>query len=77
MLGRPPIHGPGTRLRVVLEDETGPIPEGVAPLALGEDIDPVRIRGGGPVEHLLPGSSPAYRRQRGRIAAEYYEIVPR
>jgi hypothetical protein len=60
------------RLCVHLEAE-GPVPD-TEPLAFGSDIPPERIRSGGPVEHLLSGTSDAYAARRREIVDEYYDV---
>lgn len=76
LLGRPPIHGPGSKLRVAVESsDPQDLSSDAVPLLIEEVVEPHRIRAGGPVEHLLPGSSSGYHKQRMRIAAEYYDIV--
>ncbi len=45
-----------------------------ASLLISDEIPEERIRSGGPVEHLMPGSSPEYRSQRRKIVAKYYDV---
>lgn len=47
---------------------------GAEPLVIGEDIGAERIRSGGPVEHILPGTSAGYLRRRREIVDEYYDV---
>jgi len=54
-------------------DVTGPA-TGPDSLVLTERLDPELLRAGHPVEHLLPGSSAAYREERMRIARRYYDV---
>lgn len=60
-LGRPPVEGPTTRLNVPRE--------GLFTESFDGILDADR-----PVEHLLPGSGPDYRRKRAEIASRYYEV---
>jgi hypothetical protein len=76
ILGRAPVESLEARLRVELEgtNSLGASPE-VEQLLISADVDPARIRDGGPVEHLLAATSQDYHEERRRIAAKYYEIV--
>jgi Glycosyltransferase family 28 C-terminal domain len=76
-LGRRQYPGPARPLTVrPVEDGpdvTGPA-TGPDSLVLTERLDPELLRAGHPVEHLLPGSSAAYREERMRIARRYYDV---
>ena len=59
-LGRGPLSGPSRRLTV-------------EPL-LTDRLDDEVVRGDRPVEHLMPGTSPRYRRRRWAIAQVCYDL---
>lgn len=71
LLGRPPIPSSG-RTRVVLNAQP---PPGAKRLVLTSEVDVSTLAGTDPVEHLLPGSSEAYRTSRRLIIDRYYEVV--
>jgi len=45
------------------------------PLVLTHEPSAQLLQGDAPVEHLLPGSSEAYRRRRVELIDSYYEVV--
>ena len=75
LLGRRPLPGPARPLAVRLgsEPETAAtVPGEPVPCLLTERLDAAVLRSGVVVEHLLPGSSPAYREQRLLLIGRYY-----
>jgi len=78
LLGRTPMRGVATKLavRVVTAPHEAESWDGrgVAPLLFGSDIPARLVRNGGPVEHLLAGTSPQYRAVRRAIIDEYYDV---
>jgi hypothetical protein len=74
MLGRAPTPvGRRSRVRVVDSVEAGS--EEPIALAFTEQVTGDDLRGDSPVEHLLPGSSQAYRQTRLGIIDHYYDVV--
>lgn len=81
-LGRRPPKGPVRPLRVrPVEEPPGtpddaPLPprEGVGPLLLTDRMSPAVMAWGGPVEHVLRGSSAGYRAARRRLAGQAYDL---
>lgn len=70
MLGRTPEHPP--RNTVTL-DPNGPVH--AARLKFTADLEAISGSSDQPVEHILPGSTPAYQRTRRDLIEEFYEIV--
>jgi hypothetical protein len=74
MLGREPSpEGEKLRVRIVGRPE----PENqstTTPLAVTTSLSRVDLELGTPIEHLLPGSSPAYRERRLEMIGTYYEV---
>jgi len=66
---------PTTRLRVRLLEAPGDRNGDALPLLVTHDPTAELLRGGAPVEHLLPGSSEAYRQRRLELIASCYDIV--
>ncbi|MGH8945787.1 MAG: glycosyltransferase [Acidimicrobiia bacterium] len=73
LLGRPPLPS-ARRARVILGSDTDP-PPGARRLLLTSEADVSVLAGDDPVEHLLPGSSEAYRTSRRLIIDRYYQLV--
>jgi len=78
-LGRPPTPGPRRPLTVrLVEDRPGEAASsssaGLPPVLLTERLGPELLGENHPVEHLLPGSSPAYRDERRRIVRRFYDV---
>ena len=76
LLGRTP-RPVGHRTRVRLVDR--PIPysgEGTKPLAFTDTITADDLLLGAPVEHVLAGSRPLYRRRRRELIDKYYRVRP-
>jgi hypothetical protein len=48
---------------------------GPMPLLFGDDIPARLIRNGGPVEHVLAGTSAEYQAQRMELIGEYYDVA--
>jgi hypothetical protein len=73
-----PIVGPLDRLVVRVVDDVRSLPrteQGVTSLLLSDRIPPELIRSGPPVEHMLPGASPAYHEERRRIVGTYFDVT--
>jgi hypothetical protein len=74
LLGRTP-RPVGQRTTVRLVDRPEPAGEGQKmPLAFTDVITPDDLLLGSPVEHVLPGSSPLYRRHRRELIDKYYRV---
>lgn len=73
---RAPLGGIGARMPVeVVTDRDASGEKGVTPLLFSEDVTIEDTTGAAPVEHLLPGSSQRYRRQRLAIVERNYRVV--
>ena len=79
LLGRAQRHEVNRRLevRVVTRAHEVELDDESVPTALlfANEIPDRLIRNGGPVEHLVTGSSPEYAAARRRIVAEYYDVA--
>jgi hypothetical protein len=64
---RGPVAAPGAR---------GPARRVACDPLLTTEVDGDLLRGSRPVEHLLRGTGPAYRRERIAIAARYHRVPP-
>jgi hypothetical protein len=76
-LHRSPEQGPGSKIRVGLMPEGAHMHvfgDGRLPLLFTESLSRLSIAPGYPIEHVLRGSSAAYRGERERIARLYYQI---
>jgi hypothetical protein len=76
-LHRSPERGPRSKLQVGLMSEEADIHvsgDGRLPLLFTESLSRLSIAAGYPIEHVLQGSSAAYRSERERIARLYYQI---
>lgn len=74
LLGRTPRPvGHRTKVRLV-ERPTPPTGDGVMPLAFTDVITPDELMLGTPVEHVLYGSRPLYRRRRRELIDKYYRV---
>jgi hypothetical protein len=49
--------------------------QGATPLAVTEALSRPDLDLGTPIEHLLPGSSAAYRERRLEMIKSYYEVI--
>lgn len=72
LIGRPPIPGAAQRTRVSLGDD--PPPDAVR-LHMPEDPTVEQLLGPDPIEHLLEGSSGAYRATRRLLIDRHYDVV--
>lgn len=76
LLGRDPVRGRASRMRVrPTTDPYAPQIDGEPTLLFGDTVPADRMMSGDPVEHLVSGSSAAYRDRRREIADEYYDLI--
>lgn len=75
MLRRPAPAGIAQPLEVVITETLDTPTPGGAPLFLSETVRLEDTRSGFPIEHLLQGSSDAYRRERRAIIDRNYRVV--